>query len=204
MIAAAQGEAQAEQTHKGYLQVGVADVAANPHKLQLYVAGGMVPDAGFNSPDETAANVELGWFVNNSWAVSGSYTSEVTTDNIGIGSLAATPQLGSDSFTLMTGTITYHFNSGGMISPYVGGGATFFHSTGATDGVVTGMKIDDAWGGVAQVGVNLDITDRIGLFIDAKQHLINVEARGSMGPYPVDAKLKLDPLVVGAGATFRF
>jgi outer membrane protein len=204
IVAGAQSEAQAETPQRGYAQLSVVDVAPNPHHIQMFAGGALVPGASFDAPDETSFQGEVGWYIKDSWAVAGSIVTEVETDNVGTGALAG-PPLGSDSFMLGAVTLTYHFNEGGMLSPYVGGGASYFHSTGAKDGVVTGLKIDDAWGGVVQAGVNLNITERWGVFVDAKQYLTSIEARGMIaGVIPMAAKADLDPLVVGAGATFRF
>lgn len=206
MVAAAQSEAQADPVHPGYVQLGAVNVAPNPHQVQVYALGSTIPNASYNSPDQTALSVEAGWYVDKSWAASVSVASEVKSDMVGTGALAGTPALGSQSFMLISGTLTYHFNADGMISPYAGAGATFFHSSGTTDGAWTNTKVDDAWGGVAQIGVNLNINDRWGVFVDAKKHLLNIEGRGSMlgGLIPISTKTAFDPLVVGAGAVLRF
>jgi outer membrane protein len=47
-------------------------------------------------------------------------------------------------------------------------------------------------------------TDHWGVFFDVKKILLRTEATGFLGPAPIRADVKLDPLVLHTGVTFRF
>jgi outer membrane protein len=59
--------------------------------------------------------------------------------------------------------------------------------------------------GVAfQVGADYMITDNWGVFVDVKKAILRTEATGFLGPAPIRADVKLDPLVLHTGVTYRF
>jgi len=59
-------------------------------------------------------------------------------------------------------------------------------------------------GGVAQVGFEYRITRHVGVFVDMKKFIVRSSATGNLGPVPVHAYVRLDPLVTTAGVAFRF
>lgn len=201
---AAAGPAGAEELRGRFVHVGVAQVSPNPNSIELSVAGTPVPGASFDADTEFGLAAEVGIYVPNMpVAISATLTSSVLTQNNGTGPLAG-QNLGADSFMLGAITAHWHFNRDGSIRPYLGGGAGYFHPTGATDGLVTDLSIDGTWGGVLQGGAEFDFTDRWGVFLDFKQYYIDVEATGLMGPAPVAATAAIDPLVVNFGVNHRF
>jgi outer membrane protein W len=175
--------------------------------VNLSVAGAQVPGATFDAATEIGVAAEVGWYVSGPVAVSAMITSSVLTENTGTGSLAATPELGADSFMLGSITAHYHFNHDNWFRPYIGGGFGYFHPTGSVDGLVTDLEIEGAWGSVFQLGADFDFTDRWGAFVDVKQFLIGIEATGLMmgdPSLPVTATADIDPLVITSGLNYRF
>ncbi|WP_262389445.1 OmpW/AlkL family protein [Cupriavidus campinensis] len=88
--------------------------------------------------------------------------------------------------------------------PYIGAGMTYLKIFDTTDGSVTDFQARNAWGGVAQVGLEYRVTKHIGVFVDAKKFIVRTSATGNLGPVPVHAAVRLDPLVTQAGIAFRF
>lgn len=199
------GNANADELRGRYIHFGVAQISPNPNSVELSVGGADVPGATFDAATEIGVAAEIGWFLHGTpLAISATLTSSVLTENTGTGTLAATPELGADSFMLGAITAHYHFETGGWFRPYVGGGLGYFHPTGATDGLVTDLEIEEAYGPVFQAGADFDFTDRWGAFIDVKQFLIGIEATGLMSGMPVEAEADIDPLLITSGLTYRF
>ncbi|MBL8550108.1 MAG: OmpW family protein [Hyphomonadaceae bacterium] len=196
--------AHADDGLRGYFHLGAGQVSLNPNSVEMSIGGAAVPGAGFDASTEYPVVGELGIFVYGNWALSASLTSSVLTENTGTGPLAATPNIGSDSFMLSTLTGTYHFEPTPWMSPYVGGGVSYFHATGAYDGVVTNLAIDHAWGSVVQAGIDFNLTERAGAFVDLKQYFVGIDATGSFFGAPVLASADIDPLLVHAGVSYRF
>ncbi|WP_205479185.1 OmpW/AlkL family protein [Sphingomonas arenae] len=164
--------------------------------------------------------------------VSTSFAPEVditymATDNIGFELIAATTKHKVSGKTGTTGSIgklastwvlpptltaQYHFNPKGKVRPYVGVGVnyTLFYSEKASDGLEaavgnTDVKLDSSFGLAAQVGLDVAITDRVFLNLDAKYIDIDTDARlatAAAGTQRV--KVSIDPLVFGIGIGTKF
>lgn len=100
-------------------------------------------------------------------------------------------------------TAQYHFNPKGQISPYVGAGLnyTFFYSTKPAS-PLTKLSLDNNFGEVLQVGVDVAVGPRTWVNLDVKQIFLNTKAKINGGA--ITAKTSLDPLVAGVGVTYRF
>lgn len=200
----ATGNAWADDLRGRFVHVGVAQVSPNPNSIELAVAGTPVPGASFDADTEFGFAAEVGVYIRGTpVAVSATLTSSVLTQNNGTGPLAG-QNLGADAFMLGALTAHWHFNRGEPLSPYLGGGAGYFHPTGAVDGLVTDLSIDGAWGWVLQGGAEYDFTDEWGAYLDIKQYYIDIEATGLMAGAPVDAAAAIDPLVINVGVNRRF
>jgi outer membrane protein W len=46
--------------------------------------------------------------------------------------------------------------------------------------------------------------DRWGAFIDVKKAWVGTVAKANLGPFPVKAKVKVDPVVANFGVSYRF
>jgi outer membrane protein len=112
---------------------------------------------------------------------------------------------------LMTFTGQYHIDYFGPVRPYVGGGlgyAIVFRDI--STGVIGGPRLDNNVGPVVQAGVDYAITDSIGLYIDFKKAWITQNLTGLTavpavpGFVPVYARIRSDPILLTAGASYRF
>lgn len=150
----------------------------------------------------------------------------MATDHIGFELIAATTRHSASGRSGTTGSIgklantwvlpptltaQYHFNPRGSIRPYAGAGInyTIFWDEEPTRGLTgavgqTGVHMDDSVGWAAQLGVDVDLTPRFFLNLDAKYIDIDTEARlDTTAAGTQTVKLHLDPLVVGVGIGLR-
>ncbi len=148
--------------------------------------------------------VEIGYFITPNIAVSftGGLPPKVNIE--AAGTLAGLGRLGSTTYGPMTLTVHYHFTGFGRFQPYVGFGPTFMYVFRASDGLLTDLKINHAVGFAVQAGVDVMITQNWGAFVDVKKAYLRTRATGDLGGAPIRAKVKLDPLVLHAGVTYRF
>lgn len=187
----------------GFVHVGAGrfDFA---DKGEIFLNGTLDPNAGYRTPRKWGAVVEGGYFVLRPVAVRLSASTPVSTSNVPAGSLEGLPNLGTDTFSVFTLTATYHPLRGRVISPYLGGGVAQQHVWRVKDELATNLRIGDSFGPVIQGGVEVNVTPRLGLFADGKKAFYEADASGDIGPTRVTARARLDPVILSAGAVFRF
>ncbi|RJG57330.1 OmpW family protein [Sphingobium terrigena] len=151
----------------------------------------------------------------------------MATDHIGFELIAATTKHTASGRTGTTGsigklastwvlpptlTIQYHPVVDGHVRPYVGAGInyTLFYAEDASKALETAVgktrvHMSDSVGWAGQVGVDIDLNDKIFLNIDVKYIDINTKARlATTAAGTQRVKLALDPLVFGVGVGMRF
>jgi outer membrane protein len=67
-----------------------------------------------------------------------------------------------------------------------------------------GVRLRDDLGPVVQGGAEIMAGRRFGVYADAKRAWLTSSGSGSLGDLPVNGRVRLDPLVLSAGAAFRF
>jgi len=107
-------------------------------------------------------------------------------------------------------TLKFHLPVGG-IKPYVGAGVTEFfflgeHRGSDLPGAVTSAKLDNAFGGVVQAGVDIPINNKgMSISLDAKRYFVRPRSHFFAGTTEViSAQHKLDPWVISGGVAYRF
>ena len=165
-------------------------------------------------PDESASVSPLGGSVdiNNQTVpeVDGTY---FITDHIGVEVIAAvTPHrvhhtptntdLGSVWLLPPTVTLQYHFNPAGKIKPYVGAGINYTHFYDAKPGALASVHYKDTWGWALQAGVDYQVSEHWYLNADIKK--IKIEPDVSFNGGAINAAVKIDPIVIGIGAGYKF
>ena len=151
----------------------------------------------------------------------------MATDHIGLELIAATTKHSATGRTGTTGsigklastwvlpptlTMQYHPVVDGPIRPYVGAGInyTLFYAEDASTALETAVgktkvHMKDSVGWAGQVGVDVDLNEKIFLNFDVKYIDINTKARLATTAAGVQrVKLALDPLVFGVGVGMRF
>jgi outer membrane protein len=186
-----------------FVHIGPAAVILD-ESATMSAAGQKLDGANISIKPQATVVIEAGYFLTPNFAISFTGGIPPFAKIEGAGTMAGVGRVGATTYGPMTLTAHYHFTWFGRLQPYVGVGPAFMYVFDEKDGVMTQLKIDNAAGFAVQVGADYMITDRWGLFVDVKNAILRTEAKGSYGPFPIQADIKLDPLVVNAGVGFRF
>lgn len=114
--------------------------------------------------------------------------------------------LGSLDVMAFTAIGRLHFVRTSMISPYLGAGVAYldaddFEIVDPEFGDTTSVPVDSEVTWVANAGLNLNFTPRIGAALDAK-YIAYEPTSGETAEDELD--LELNPLMISAGVRFRF
>ena len=111
--------------------------------------------------------------------------------------------LGSAYILPPTLTVQYHFTPDQKFSPYVGAGLNYsmFYGEDTAAGF-NDLDVDGGVGYALQAGFDYWIDDHWGANLDVKKIFLNVDAELNNGA--VTADVDLDPVIVGAGVSYRF
>ena len=182
---------------KGDWTLGVGVHQVNPKSDNGTLAGGTLP---LDIDSDVKPTITFEYFLR---------------DNLGLEVLAALPfkhdisvkgvgKVGETKHLPPTVSLQYHFNSKGKVSPFLGAGlnyTTFFSED--TKGALAGtdLKLDDSWGLAAHVGMDIKVSERGAVRMDARWIDIDTDVE-------VDgAKLgtaNIDPLVYGVAYVVKF
>jgi outer membrane protein len=194
--------AHAEDASKWFVHLGPAYV--DPHeKGTVYVGGQLYPGAGVSLPGKWTVEGEVGYFITKHIALAAAAGYPPTFEVNGAGTLAG----------VTAGKITggpagifleYHPLRSGVVQPYVGAGAAFLLVFSTQDGALTNLTAKSAAGPAIGGGVDLMLNKKWGLFLDAKKAWVGTIAKGNLGPAPVKADVRIDPMVYNAGVAFHF
>jgi outer membrane protein len=171
---------------------------------KMAAGGARIPGADVRIPNSLSFAVEAGYFFSPNFAVgfAGGYPPLVKVE--AKGSINGLGTLGKVAGGPTALTAQYHFTGLGAFQPYVGLGPSLMVIFNDKDGAVRQLKTDHALGFAVQAGFNYMLNDNWGVFVDAKKVFLEARTRGTLGGAPIDATVKLDPLVVHTGVTYRF
>ena len=112
--------------------------------------------------------------------------------------------LGNVNLLPPTLTAQYHFNPGGKIRPYFGAGLnwTIFFDEDAAGGAVATWRVQNAIGFALQAGIDIALSDHWMLNMDVKRLFLDTKA--SINDGAINAKVKVDPWIIGVGFGYRF
>ena len=193
-----------------FVRIGVSavitDTTITARLAEVPVTGG-----GGSIATEPAAYVETGYYLTKEFAVSlsGGYPPTFTTK--GTGTLAPFGSLYKAVVGFPVLAATYHFDIFGAFRPYAGAGVGYAIVFQDQAGSVIAPRLRNNAAFVVVGGFDYDITDRWGVFVDAKkafltQHFTGIGAAFPGGPtiLPVTASVRTDPLLVSTGLSYRF
>ncbi|MCP1471145.1 outer membrane protein [Sphingobium sp. OAS761] len=183
------------------------------------------------APNEKSGSVLPG-FPGEKVSVNNTITPEIdvtymATDHVGFELIAATSRHTVSGRTGTTGslgelvrtnalpptlTVQYHLAPGAKVRPYVGAGInyTLFFNNNASDALVaavgkTKVHLSDSFGWAGQVGLDIDLTDRMFLNFDVKYIDMDTRARlTTTAAGTQSVKVSLDPFVFGVGVGMKF
>lgn len=163
-----------------------------------------LPFANATADDNWTVVFDIGYYLtpNISIALTGGYPP--TTSLTGQGSIATLGVLGQTTYGPAALTAQYHFNQFGAFQPYVGAGIAYAIIFNADDGAVKNLKVNGAPAFVLQAGAEYAFDQHWGVFADVKKLFLEVDASGIVGGLPVQADVRLDPLIVSFGGSYRF
>jgi len=186
-----------------FVHIGPAAVVLS-ESATLATEGQRLQGANISVKPQATVAVEAGYFLTSSVAVSFTGGLPPFAEIEGAGTMAGVGRVGATTYGPMTLTAHYHFTDLGRLQPYVGAGPAFMYVFDEKDGVMAHLKVENAVGFAFQIGADYMVTDRWGLFIDLKKAILRTEAKGFYGPAPIEADIKLDPLVIHGGISVRF
>ena len=186
-----------------YVHLGPAGLIPDA-SAKIKLRGVRVPGASVSIPATVTAAGEVGYYIAPNWAVSASAGIPPTSEIEGRGTIAAFGKLGTSVAGPVAVTAHYHFLQLGAFQPYIGGGATYLAVLDSSDGVLSHYRLEGAFGAVGQVGADLMLTERLGVFIDFKKAYLRTTSHGLLAGLPVKSDVKLDPAALTGGVVFRF
>lgn len=185
-----------------FVKLGVGGLILS-EKADIKVAGYNFPGANVKVKPQVTAIVEAGYNFTPNWAVSFTTGLPPLAKVEGAGVIRPLGRLANVRYGPMALTVHYHFDFGAF-RPYIGAGPGFLVVVKNYDRAVSNFEMRNALGFAGQIGADYMISDRFGLFVDAKKIYLRTSAVGSLAGMPIKAKVKLDPLVLTTGFLARF
>ena len=122
----------------------------------------------------------------------------------GAGSLTPLGELGRIRYGPVVLAAQYHFTQFGRFEPYVGAGPVFLLIFKNEDGAVRNLDVRNHSGFAVELGAQYQLDSRWSLYLDVKKVSLKTSATGVLGGAPIQADIKLDPLLVSGGLSYRF
>lgn len=125
------------------------------------------------------------------------------------GNTSANVDLGSVWLLPPTLTAQYHFLPDGDLRPYVGAGINYTIFYSANEGpTVKNVKYDHAFGFATQLGIDVKLSEKYFLNLDAKYILlktdVQVDASNLAPNLSIPAKVDINPFLLGVGFGMKF
>lgn len=195
--------AQESEPSRWSVHVGPAWIKFNT-RANVSLGGTTVHGAGVDASRSTTLAFDVGY--NLTPNLMGRLTLGIppTTKLTGSNALAPAGELGQLKYGPAVFSLTWSFDGFGPVRPYLGAGVNYTIVLESKDGAISGLDAKNAFGGVIQAGLDLPIYKQWGLFVDVKKIYLKTSATGMVGPAPAIANVRLNPLLVQAGLSYRF
>lgn len=205
------------------INVGAIGVMPNDSSSSLDVVesvAGLTPNSTqVHVNDNVQLGLTIDYAINDQWTLeliaATPFEHNVRVEGSAINGLA----IGKTKHLPPTFMVQYHFPIEGSVKPFVGLGVnytTFFDESASPElagaltslGVMqTGDKLDlalsDSWGAAAQIGVNIELTERVGIHVMASKMKIDTTGRVKLNGNSIqNVDVKIDPLVAMIGVRF--
>ena len=201
-LAATPAAAQ-ESDRKWFVRGGVIALSLRD-KLSLSFAGQPVPGAGLNTETHFTPVVQIGRTIGDNFAIAftGGIPPHIEID--GRGALQPFGRLAETDYGPMTLTGQFRPVRSGPVQPWVGAGIAYMVIFDTDDAAFRDVEIDDDLSPAFELGTDVMLNERFGLFVEGKKGFLRTEARGTFNGLPVVGQVKLDPWAVSGGVTIRF
>ncbi|HSV84863.1 MAG TPA: OmpW family outer membrane protein [Ramlibacter sp.] len=173
-------------------------------KADVRLAGASVSGANVEASSNTTLGVEIGYDLSPNLSARVTVGVPPTTKLTGTGPLAPAGELGRVNYGPAVASLTWAFGAAGSVRPYLGAGINYTIVLKSRDGAITSLDVRSAFGGVLQAGLEVPIDRNWGVFLDLKKIYLKTTACGFAGGAPAHASVRLDPLLVHAGLSYRF
>jgi outer membrane protein len=130
-----------------------------------------------------------------------------TTTLTGKSTLAVGGELGKATYGPAVLSLTYGVGQWGSIKPYVGAGIVYNIVFKTKDRFITDFDAKNTFGTALQVGFEVPLEGGWSIGLDARKIFLKTKASGTVpafGGAPVNADIKLNPLVIFASVGKRF
>ncbi len=186
----------------------LATQAASPWQIRLRALA-VVPTGSLSLDQDAAADAKISNSVVPEVDISYYFTKNIAAELVlgvtphtvtGTSGSIAGARVGKTTLLPPTLTMQYHFTDFGALQPYVGAGVNYTFFLDTKDGAATNLKIKSAPGAALQVGFDYMLDANWGVNVDVKKLWLrpDVTATGLTG------NLRIDPWLIGTGATYRF
>lgn len=186
-----------------FLHVGPAGLILD-EGADIYAADNRVAGGTIKVKSHLTFAVEAGYYLTPNIAVSFTGGLPPSVKIEAHGTMDGMGRVGATTYGPMTATVHYHLTEMGPFQPYFGVGPAFMYVFDEKDGIMSQLKVKHAVGFAVQAGANYMLSDHWGIFFDVKKAILRTEGTGFLGPAPIKADIKLDPLVLHTGVTYRF
>ena len=186
-----------------YLHVGPAGLVLD-EGVSIRAAGQPHVGADIFVKSQLTLGIEAGYFLNPNFAISLTGGIPPVAKIELSGTMSGMGTVGKTTYGPVGLTAHYHFREFGRVQPYAGVGPVLFYVFDDEDGVLTNLKARHSVGFALQAGADFMLDENWGVFIDVKKVFLQTQAHGSLGGLPIKADVRLDPLVVHSGVTYRF
>lgn len=196
----------AAQTSPWTVRLGAAHVGFST-QADVLVNGSLVPGADAKASSNTTLGLEVSYDFTPRWTGRLLVGVPPTTTLTGTGALAGTGTLGKVQYGPAVLSMTYNLLTSGPIRPYIGAGVNYTIVFKSKDGFISNLDVKNAFGAVAQVGVEVPLDNDWSISLDARKIFLKTKASGSlpaMGGAAANANVRLNPLVVFASVNKRF
>jgi outer membrane protein len=201
------GTVAAAQTTPWSIHVGPAAVNLHVSTSPEAPRGTPIPGGGLSATNSNILAFELAYEIAPNWNARLTAGIPPTTVVHGIGALAPLGKAGEIKYGPAVMSITRALGNYGAVTPYAGAGVSYLKVFSTVDGALANFAVKNSWGKVLQLGADLALGPRFGLFLDMKKIYQSTDVTGTVpafGGAPAYAKVRIDPFVVQLGVSYRF
>lgn len=186
--------------------------AASPWQVRLRALGVITENSGdvdqirgsdLSFSDTVVPELDISYFFTDN--IAAELILGTTYANInGKGSISDLDRLGKTWLLPPTLTLQYHFTDFGAFKPYIGAGVNYTIFYKEKGDALNSLDVENTFGAALQIGFDYMIDRNWGVNVDVKKLFLEPEYDATIGGTELSGKAKLNPWLIGAGATYRF